>query len=43
LEPDELLVKIQEPWFFIDAENNEPLGIDPIEFQIELGQQYTKE
>lgn len=40
-EPDTLIVKIALPWLFIDAETDEPLATEPIEFTMQLGMQYV--
>lgn len=41
LEPDTLIISIQEPVFFIDKETNEPLSLKPILLQLEIGAQFS--
>ena len=43
LEPDTLVITINMPEIFIDAETGKPLAQEPIEFRILLGAQYTTE
>ena len=33
---------MEEPWFFIDEETNKPLAVEPIEFKIKIGAQFTE-
>ena len=40
-EPDILIVKLDMPDIFIDAETGEPLSTDPIELKLPIGAQYT--
>lgn len=42
-EPDALIIRINQPNLFIDAETGLPLSMEPIEFKIYLGAQYTAE
>ena len=40
-EPDTLILTLDMPHIFIDAETGEPLSTDPMEFKLPVGAQYT--